>query len=103
MDIGPAPEGRGRKRTRNPLEWQKAVRKRQRNSGEPYVSSRGRLVPGRIFRDLSSCCKKRTCSYKSIPLDEKETIFAEFWSLKSYDIQNTAIYGLLQKVQPKRR
>ena len=46
MEIGPAPESRGRKGTRNPLEWLKAVRKHQRKSEESYMCSRGRLVPG---------------------------------------------------------
>ncbi|GFO11281.1 hypothetical protein PoB_003778600 [Plakobranchus ocellatus] len=69
---------RGRKRHRNEMEWKRTVRKRFRNSGKSYVSSRGKAILAKAMKPpcVESCALKCTQKFSE---EERQSIFEDFW------------------------
>ena len=73
---------RSRKRQRNPDTWKETIRKRRRQSGLEYTSSRGKHMRKREVKTQKDCQGK--CRFKCARLftdDERQQIFSEFWKL----------------------
>lgn len=73
---------RSRKRLRNPDTWKETIRKRRRQSGLEYTSSRGKLMRKREVKTQKDCSGK--CRFKCSQVftgDERHEIFSEFWKL----------------------
>ena len=73
---------RGRQQVRNPSSWQKEVRKRKRQAGDEYISSRGKLFLKKVIKLTKDC--KGKCRRKCGLLfnrDEVDRINRNFWSL----------------------
>ncbi|KAK3776185.1 hypothetical protein RRG08_063728 [Elysia crispata] len=70
---------RGRKRTRNEDNWTRNIKKRLKNSGKPYISSRGKEMAGKAIK--VACSEKCTlkCSTK-FSEEERKSIFEDFWA-----------------------
>lgn len=101
---------RGRRRHRNPEDWERNVRKKKRNSGEEYTSVHGRLVPAKNLDDDPECCQPRGnrrgpghCRYREINDDERRALFETFWNLASYDLQNAHLFGLIERGHARHR
>ena len=71
---------RGRKRIRNVELWARNVKKRLRNSGEQYISSRGKQIKGRSIKPCCPLTCPLKCSTKFDERDRKE-IFEDYWAL----------------------
>jgi len=81
-----------RKRSRNPEEWKQNIRKRRRQSGLDYVSSRGKKMRKREISSKKDCVGK--CKFKCaqmISQGDREKIFAEFWDLT--DLQKQTFHA----------
>lgn len=102
---------RGRKRVRNPDAWSRNVRKRQRNAGKEYTGRTGKLIPPKQFDPSIDCCRaprnrkrkgKTSCLYATIPEEDREDAFIQFWGLGTYNLQNAHLFGLIDKSSQKR-
>ena len=69
-----------RKRSRNELMWKRNINKTLKNSGQPYISSRGKHCEGAKMRDPCSC--KFDCRHR-IEEEERHQIHCTFWELGS--------------------
>ncbi|CAG9773484.1 unnamed protein product [Ceutorhynchus assimilis] len=96
-----SPPRRGRKRVRNESSWKKNVRKRCRNEGEQYVSSRGREVPAKSFQNINCGCKKM-CNNR-VNENERKIMHDSFWKLGDFSKQNTFIHGLIKSESIKQK
>ena len=73
---------KSRKRKRNYKDWNQTIRKRKRQAGEEYVSSRGKRFRQREVKHRKDCSGK--CKYRctnKITNSEREAFFKEFWGL----------------------
>ena len=70
---------RGRKRTSNEDNWTRNIKKRLKNSGKPYISSRGKEMAGKAIK--VACSEKCTlkCSTK-FSEEERKSLFEDFWA-----------------------
>lgn len=83
---------RSRKRKKNEAEWKQNVRKRRRQSGMEYISSRGQSRRARELKTTKDC--RGNCRFKCsqhFTQDRREEIFREFWSLT--DDEKNVFYG----------
>lgn len=82
----------------------RANRKSKRNSGEEYITNKGKIVKARTSVPLNDCRSK--CKSK-IDINLQTTLFNTFWSLKSHDRQVSYISSLIcvssKKTSRKRR
>ncbi|XP_067634692.1 uncharacterized protein [Eurosta solidaginis] len=90
-----------RKRERNPELWKQNVRKNLRNRGLPYVSNKGKQMPGKT---LGQACS-RSCFYtctRNISTEERQLILDHFWSLSPTEKQ-TFYANFVKQEEVKRR
>ncbi|XP_034238082.1 uncharacterized protein LOC117643346 [Thrips palmi] len=73
-----------RKRSRNSALWKTNIRKTAANSGQEYVSARGKLVKARQMRLPCSC--KLDCVHR-LSEEQRKKVFDTFWQLASHDRQ----------------
>jgi len=66
-----------RRRVKNPSHWKQAERKKRRNAGEEYVSSKGKIVKRKEIKRTRCKCKLK-CQEK-ISDEVKASIFHEYW------------------------
>ncbi|XP_039293093.1 uncharacterized protein LOC120353433 isoform X1 [Nilaparvata lugens] len=90
---------RTRKRQRQPSKAEK--RKKGRNSGLPYIDSKGKNVAGKVFEHFDCQCKKK-CPVNINELEGKK-IFDSFWKLSSFEKQNVFMCGLISQNKPQNR
>ncbi|KAJ8929997.1 hypothetical protein NQ314_017252 [Rhamnusium bicolor] len=70
-----------KKRKRCPEKWKSNIRKRKRDQGEEYISSRNRIMPPKSIKILKDCTN---CIYKCstiITNDEQKQVFNDYYSL----------------------
>ena len=84
----------GRKRKRNPNNWQKNIKKRKRNSGSEYISTSGKIVAKKLFYPVENCCKNSVCVNK-VHANLQKLIFDKFWGYQDYNLQNVFLESLL--------
>ena len=71
-----------RKRSLNPQDWEKNKRKRAHQSGDAYVSSRGKLIQAKeikVKKDCNYSCKFKCCEKVNKATQNK--IFLDFYKL----------------------
>ena len=82
---------KSRKRMRNYDDWTRNVRKRRRQSGQEYVTLKGKRIRAREVKTKKDCVGK--CRYKCatvISNVDRRNIFKAFWKLS--DNEKTAYY-----------
>lgn len=94
--VIPGHQNRKRKRRgqAEPNEWKKNVRKNKRQKGEPHLSSKGFLNPGKSLGE-SKCmgmCREK-CTNKFSEEDRLE-IFSSFWNIENIDQKRQYIVGI---------
>ena len=99
-DSTSPPVARSRKRLRHEESWGRNKRKRLRNAGKMYVSSKGVVVPPRL---PGNDCKCSLHCFKKISNTDRSRILDEFNSLQTFNVQNAYIHGLIKRSDPKRR
>ena len=92
---------KGRKRLRYEHLWIKKKRKLRKDSGAAYDTYKGEARPAKQPVAITCRCR-HNCAKKIRPADRKH-VFQEFYKLKSHDEQNKYLYGLIRKVNVKRR
>ena len=93
-----------RKRKRSPGAWKQNKRRKLRNQGEPYVSARGKSIPGKVRG--SGCPDGEKCEFKcseNLTEEHREHLFKEFWKLGNFDEQNMYVAGCVTVRPVKRR
>lgn len=82
---------RKRKRERNPENWKKNIRKRNRIQGKSYRNYRDILVPEKLFCYEQSCCSKNC--FGKFNEDEQRKLFENFHSMENFNEQNAFIFS----------
>ncbi|CAK1602117.1 unnamed protein product [Parnassius mnemosyne] len=85
---------RGKKRVRNESAWIKNVRKRQRNSGEQYVSRTGKTVAAKSIKPPCTEKCRLKCRNK-ITEEQRQEIFECYWGLGSLQRQRDFLNSCL--------
>lgn len=97
------PSKKTRKRKRDPSQWASNVRKQKRNNGQSYISSRRKLVPSKVVKNLKNCltaCRLK-CS-QQISDAERNNIFQAYYNL-SRDSKRLFLLAHCKKIVPNRR
>lgn len=100
-EMGPSNKNRTRKRLQNPSTHKQTVAKRARNSGQRYVSKKGKIVEGKTFQYTPCSCKMK-CNDNITP-EERKSLFESFWKMGDFKRQNTFLCGLIHKNAVKQR
>ena len=93
---------KSRKRMRNYDDWTRNVRKRRRQSGQEYVTLKGKRIRAREVKTKKDCVGK--CRYKCatvISNVDRQNIFKAFWKLS--DNEKTAYYMRTTEHAAKKR
>src|SRR5277367_6662406 len=72
-----------RKKPRMPCTWIRNARKQKRQSGEEYVSSRGKIIPGRCIKPPCPKSCRKLCGER-ITHGQRLALFQHYWKLKDY-------------------
>ena len=91
---------RSAKKQPKPETWKKNTRKHDKNHGNAYVSSRGKLVFAKKVKHGCNICKKE-CQMK-INNECRQKIFKSFWELGDVDSQREFISRTVRQVECKR-
>lgn len=100
-EFGPVNIPKSRKRTRNPDQHKQNIAKNARNSGQRYVTKKGKIIEEKTFQDVPCSCKMK-CNDKITQIQRK-ALFDAFWKMGNFKRQNTFICGLVQKSAVKQR
>ena len=92
---------RGRKRKRDPANWQRNIAKRRCNSGESYINKKGIQKPARRMKHACGYNCRFKCQSK-YPNEIREEIFHSFWKLADIDKQRQFILQYTEKKQKKK-
>lgn len=71
----------------------KKDKKLKRNTGLAYTTLKGKIIPGRKMKELTTCrmkCKER------IPIFERTSVFEEYWNLGSYSKRSAFMASLIE-------
>jgi len=93
---------RGRKRHRDESSWAKNVRKRRRQAGDEYMTTKGVVKRARGVKTTKDCAGK--CKYKCSSFfseSRRKNIFDSFWKLN--DTEKNSFYGNTTDCQLKER
>ena len=91
----------GRKRLRFEEEWKRRQKKLKKDSGKAYTTYKGDQRAEKELVDIECKCVYN-CRSK-VNDTERERIFHEFYKLKSHDVQNKYLFGLICKQPVKRK
>jgi hypothetical protein len=102
-DRIPLPRGRSRKRKKDETVWRLNISKRRRTSGKEYTSPYGRkrLVSAKCVTGQPCGCKK--LCFNLIADDRRENIVKDFYNIKTKDLQDSYLGGLVTVRQIARR
>ncbi|KAJ8704336.1 hypothetical protein PYW08_013060 [Mythimna loreyi] len=94
---------RKRKGQANPKEWKKNERKIKRQKGEPYISSKGVLKPGKAVGEkvCAESCKEK-CTEK-ISEQDRLRIFSCYWDIENVEQKRQYIVSLIKRETPATR
>ena len=98
---GPPESRRGRKRLRNEKNWKRKKRKLHKDNGKSYTTFKGVQKPAKELVSITCRCSNK-CR-ENISDEERERILMGFYGLGSHDQQNKYLFGLIHKVDVKRR
>lgn len=93
-------ENKGRKRLKNETKWKRNIRKSLRNSGKQYISSRGKIIPAKQYKDVQCLCIGKC--HNLLTFDQKKKIFDSYYSLGSHDLQTSYLCSLINIMKKKR-
>ncbi|KFM76863.1 hypothetical protein X975_16015, partial [Stegodyphus mimosarum] len=71
------------------------LRKLLRNTGQEYVTKKGKVVKAKIFDDKDCGCSKR-CMTK-ITTEQRQKCFDKFWKMGDFGKQNAYLSGLVTR------
>lgn len=96
--LSPLKSPRRRKRkTHMPLVER---RKKRRNEGREYKSKSGTIIPSRTLGNMCRCPLK---CHEKVDEEGKLEIFNAFWDIGDFNLQNSYIFGCIEKIPIKRR
>ena len=93
---------RGRKRQRDPENWQRNIRQKRRNEGLEYVSCRGKVVGARAVKDVDCGKCKFNCS-ANFSSEVRREIFSVFWGLGDHNRRTDFIANHCTRSETTRR
>ncbi|XP_042907495.1 uncharacterized protein [Parasteatoda tepidariorum] len=85
----------GKKRVRNEMNHKTKLRKLLRNTGQEYITKKGKVVKAKVFENKDCGCSKR-CSSKITP-EQREKCFDKFWKMGDFSKQNAYLSGLVTR------
>lgn len=88
-----------RKRKREPKSWTREIRKKNLNEGKEYQSVKGKTVQA---KSLKPACRCRSKCYERFSELERETLFADYYSMKK-EAKNQFIAGLVNEKEKSRQ
>ena len=91
---------RTRKRLRNEQAWLRSNHKELRNVGGSYINNKGTFVPVRF---VGNNCRYSLSCFQKVSSSGRACIFKEFNDLRTFDIENTYLHGLIHRNEPKQR
>lgn len=100
-EIGPVNKIKSRKRGRDPSLHKQNKAKHGRNSGQMYVTKKGKIICEKTFRDTLCSCKMK-CN-DTITALQRKSLFESFWEIGDFRRQNAYICGLIQQNEIKQR
>lgn len=91
-----APPKRKRRKVADPDSWKMNKRRKMRNSGQEYLSCRGKIMAGRHVspKDCSKCKKKCNESFSE---EDREKIHKAFWGLCDSEKQKLFISTMVEE------
>lgn len=95
MEVSVKMRNKGKKRLLQRDSWQRVENKAKRNSGDSYTGCSGTKVPKKVFKCISECCRKNC--YSLFPEEQQEGLFSSFWKLGDKIVQDTYLYGCIEK------
>lgn len=94
-------EGEGiRKRKRNCDSWAKNIQKKKKNSGEEYVTLKGKLISSKSMKPPCQCRKK---CYEQFNDVERAAIFADYYSLSKEGKDQFLASNIKEEVKQRMR
>ena len=90
-----------KRKKRNPSAWARNERKRLRNSGQAYMTSRGKKAEARQMTDGCSTSCRYMC-HANFGLEDRNQIFKNYWALQNIDLQRQFIHSTVTKTEVKR-
>lgn len=94
---------RRRARHADPTPWKQNIRKLNRNEGQQYLSTSGKIVPARSIKNVGVDC---TCTLKcsvKISHDARQDLFKSFWSMSSLQRQRDYLGSMVKTVSIGRK
>lgn len=88
-----------KKRTRNPDNWKRNIKKLAKNKGEEYVSESGSIVKSKVLK--APCVNCRYSCSSNISLEIREKIRTKFWEMGDKNRQREFVVRHAVQVQPK--
>ncbi|KAF8770444.1 hypothetical protein HNY73_017972 [Argiope bruennichi] len=85
----------GKKRVRNEMNHKTKLRKFLRNTGQEYITKKGKVVKAKVFEDKDCGCSKR-CNSK-ITCEQRQKCFDKFWKMGDFSKQNAYLSGLVTR------
>src|SRR5688572_6239218 len=96
-------EHTSKKRLRQESQWKQKKRVKNRNSGNAYVTSRGKEMPGKNFNAEHVCGCKRSYECSNFTVVQRQIIFDSFWNIGNLDLQNANLSALVDERPVARR
>ena len=96
---GSKKKGRGQKLGLSPKKWARNRKKKMRNSGQSYISSSGKTVPGKKFVCVNCNCKHKQC--KELTEEARQSAHKAFWAMGDYNDQNAYLLTLVSSTDKK--
>lgn len=93
---------KSRKRQKNIHQWKQNISKRLKNSGQEYVTKRGKTVPEKLIRPPCNDRCRLSCSSK-ISFEMRNIIFKNYWELGTHQRQRDFLASCVKKIQPATR
>lgn len=93
---------KSRKRQKNIHEWKQIKSKRLKNSGQEYVTKRGKTVQAKLIGPPCKDTCRLSCSNK-ISFEMRNTIFKNYWELGTHQRQREFLASCVKKIQPVTR
>jgi len=92
-----------KKRTRNPDNWKRNIKKLAKNKGEEYVSESGSIVKSKVLKAPceAPCVNCRYSCSSNISLEIREKIRTKFWEMGDKNRQREFIVRHAVQVSPK--
>lgn len=90
----------GRKRNRNPEQWQTNIKKRKKNLGQEFINHRGKVIKGRQLKPGCNKTCPRKC-FENLTEEIRTQICSDFWSLGDHNSQVQFVSKCVERVPKK--